>query len=115
MSNERHYMFGANTEMPYAAKIANGYELESNDRLMRIVVYKRTFFVSESNVQLDKIEAACLVKEDDGWVQCDGVTQANSEREIIERLSRNEGFTNAIREYEENCLFGNRGNASIPK
>lgn len=93
-------MFGANTEMPYAAKIANGYELESNDRLMRIVVHKRTFFVSESDVQLDKIEAACLVKEGNGWVRCDGVSQANSEREFIERLSRNERFSKAIREIQ---------------
>lgn len=115
MSNERHYMFGANTEMPYACKIADGYELESNDRLMRIVVHKRTFFVSESNVQLDKIEAACLVKEGDGWVRCDGVSQANSEQEIIERLRKNEGFTKAIQEYEKNCLLENRDSESILK
>lgn len=111
--DEKNYTFQATSEMPYAAKSANGYELESNDRTMRLVIHKRTFFDTEQNVQLAKIEAVCLVKEGNGWVRCNGATQANSEQEIFERLRRNEGFTKAIREYEEYCLFRNCDKAAI--
>jgi hypothetical protein len=105
--DEKNYAFGATSEMPYAAKLANGYELESNDRSMRIVIQKRTYFDVDQNIQLDRAEANYLVKVDKGWQRADGSFYANSMKEIIERLSKNERFTKALGDLQNQTVSKN--------
>lgn len=105
--DEKNYTFQATSEMPYAAKLANGYELESNDRSMRIVIQKRTYFDVDQNIQLDRAEANYLVKVDKGWQRADGSFYANSMKEIIERLSKNERFTKALRDLQNQTVSKN--------
>lgn len=105
--DEKNYTFQATSEMPYAAKSANGYELESNDRTMRIVIQKRTYFDVDQNIQLDRAEAIYLIKVDKGWQRADGNFCANSMKEIIERLGKNERFTKALRELQNQTVSNN--------
>lgn len=96
---DRRYFFGASNEMPHFVKTANGCIFESNDHTFRIVAQKYQYWDAVRDIQVRKIKVIYRVKEDGGWVKCDGFL-ADTIEDVFKYLQNDERFTKATKEYE---------------
>ena len=98
---DKNFIIEAHGEAPYALRINEGYELVSNDRIMRLLIGKVSYTDNDTGQQGSKFMVKCYVLENSGWIKTSEESSATTITEYVRLLNKSLQFTKAVKEYRE--------------
>ena len=98
---DKNFIIEAHGEASYALRINEGYELVSNDRIMRLLIGKVSYTDNDTGQQGSKFMVKCYVRKNSGWIKTSEESSATTITEYVRLLNKSLQFTKAVKEYRE--------------
>lgn len=98
---DKNFIIEAHGEAPYALRINEGYELVSNDRVMRLLIGKVSYTDNDIGQQGSKFMVKCYVRENSEWIKTSEESSATTITDYVRLLNKSLQFTKAVKEYRE--------------
>lgn len=98
---DKNFIIEAHGEAPYALRINEGYELVSNDRIMRLLISKVSYTDNDTGQQGSKFMVKCYVRENSEWIKTSEESSATTITDYVRLLNKSLQFTKAVKEYRE--------------